>query len=584
MRSDCATAIAKLQSEFPGADFNASADERNIVTLTGECENYDTVLKIGKFAANQPGVKNVVNDLTVKGAEIKKFDYESPARIGRKLGVVKKTDIVIIGAGISGCAIARELSRYDIGILVVEKFEDVGAGATKANNGNIHAGNSVKPGTLKAKLNIEGNRLYTKWSEELGFELDRVGLMGIIDEEKYVPGLKPALAVANLNGVDGAEIIDGEKTKQLEPALIEMGIEPIAAIRFPSFGLVDPYEVAVALAENAVMNKAEFWFNATAAAIETENGRVKAVVTDKGIVETKIVINCAGVYSDEISALAGDKSFTIHPRKGVIAILDKNKKHIFNSVAEVINEKSIASKEGSGSESKGGGMCYTVEGNFLLGPSATEITDKEDLETTPEDLDYAMGRSKGDAGYGEIIRFFAGVRAPDYKEDFIIEASPVTEGFINCAAIQSPGLAAAPAIAKMVVDIVKEKIELLPDKDFNPIRKAPTKFRKLSRAEQDELIKKDPRYGKIVCRCETITEGEILDAIAGPVTPVSIDAIKRRARAGMGRCQGGFCQPRVLEILAQKLGREWIEINLREEGTNVLIKNNRTAEGNNEKN
>jgi glycerol-3-phosphate dehydrogenase len=330
------------------------------------------------------------------------------------------------------------------------------------------------------------------------------------------------------------------------------------------------------------MNGARFLFNCTVADILTEDGRVTGAVSSRGIIESSYIINCAGVYADEISAMAGDKCYTIHPRKGTIAILDKNRKPVYHSLAGVLDGG--AKKKTSG-ESKGGGMCRTPEWNVLLGPSATEVPDKDDLGSTPEDLAYAMGLAeKYGIGYGDIIRFFTGSRPADYKEDFFIELSPVTGGFINVGGIQSPGLAAAPAVAEMVEGIfveaaAKDGFPLERNPGFNPVREREKEFRHLSREEQDELIRRDPSYGRIICRCESVTEGEILAALRSPVPPASVDAVKRRTRAGMGRCQGGFCQPRVLELLAREMGTDLTAITLRGEGSNILVADTRPGAG-----
>jgi glycerol-3-phosphate dehydrogenase len=571
---------AALHVKFPDVRAECEADARGILTLRGECSDWEQWVAIGHWAAKQPGVKNVVSRMTVAGMEIPKKDYEPFKRRGLEIGPVDEADVLIIGAGISGCGIARELSKYKLNILVAEKSEDVATGATKANNGNIHPGHAVKPGTLKAKLNVKGNRMYTRWAEELGFELQRCGSMGAITHSAIMPGLEQALAVARANGVDGAEIVDGKKAYELEPGLKRRGVENVvAALWLPSMGLVESYKVAVALAENAAQNGARFLFNCTVADILREGGKVTGAVTNRGIIKAKYIINCAGVYADDISEMAGDACFTIHPRKGVIAILDKSKTPIFNGITEVYGIEAVTASQKKNENSKGGGMCHTPEGNILMGPSATEIPDKDDLSTTPEDLAYAMGRGNG-VGYGDVIRFFAGNRPADFTEDFVIGMSDITDGFINVGAIQSPGLAAAPAIAEMAEQILADSAAkrgepLQKNPSFNPIRKREAEFRLLDRAGQDALIKKNPAYGRIICRCESITEGEILDAIHSPVPPASIDAVKRRTRAGMGRCQGGFCQPRVLELLAREMGVEWVRVNLRGEGTNVLIEGNR---------
>ncbi|MDR2448281.1 MAG: NAD(P)/FAD-dependent oxidoreductase [Treponema sp.] len=567
-----------LKEALPDLDTELSIDERGILTMRGECASWDEVVVAGHLAAKPPEVKNVVNELSVRGKPAPRKDYGPYRERGVRAGRIDTVDVLVIGAGISGCAIARELSKYEVRVLVVEKDDDIASGATKANNGNIHPGHDVKPGTLKAKLNIRGNEMYTQWSRELGFEFQRCGLMGAVTDMRLRPLLEKAAEGALSMGVFGPQVIDGEEAKRLEPGFAEQGIALAAAIWLPSMGLVEPYKVASALAENAAVNGARFLFNCTVADILTKDGRVSGAVTSRGIIEACYVINCAGVYADEISAMAGDKRYTIHPRKGTIAILDKNRRPIYHSLAGVLGGS--AQKKGN-SESKGGGMCRTPEWNILMGPSATEVPDKEDLSSTPEDLAYAMSLGE-DYGIGnnDIIRFFTGNRPADYKEDFVIEASPVTRGFINVGGIQSPGLAAAPAIAEMVEGIfVKAATEdgfpLERKPRFNSIRKRETEFRHLSREGQDELIRREPAYGRVICRCETITEGEILAAMRSPVPPSSVDAVKRRTRAGMGRCQGGFCQSRVVELLARELGTEMTSITLRGEGTNILVADTR---------
>lgn len=572
-----------LEKAFPEVLVELSADDRGILTLKGECESWQQLVKIGHKAAKQPGVANVVNAMMVKGLTIPRKDYSAARAKGEALGEVATADVVIVGAGISGCGIARELAKYNLRILVVEMSDDVATGATKANNGNIHPGHAAKPGTLKAKLNVEGNRMYTAWAEELGFELQRCGAMGFITNGWLRPVLRYAYNKAVKNGVDGVEIVSGSRARQLEPGLDRNGLgEKVkAALWLPSMGLVEPYKVAVALAENAAENGVEFWFNCTVADVLVEGREVQGVVTSRGIVKTKTVINCAGVFADEISAMAGDESYTIHPRKGVIAILDKNNQPEYDCLGEHITMETVKLTL-SNTETKGGGMCRTPEWNTLMGPSATEGPDKEDLSATAKDLAYAMGRGDETIGYGDIIRFFAGNRPADYKEDFVIGMSPITKGFVNVGAIQSPGLAAAPAIARMVEGILMDAAQsngtpLVKKDNWQPRRAREVEFRHLSREEQDALIQKDPSFGKIICRCESITEGEILQAMRSPVPPASVDAVKRRTRAGMGRCQGGFCQPRVLELMAKETRQSWLDITLKGNETNILLKNNRTA-------
>ncbi|WP_283124355.1 FAD-dependent oxidoreductase [Angelakisella massiliensis] len=570
---------ALLRSEFPDERITAQIDERNIVTLSGECSTWAVLIQIGHAVAKVPGVRNVVSDMTAKGVEIPKKDYTPVVEEGRRIGEVDSADVVIVGAGVSGCGIARELARYNLKIVVVEKGDDVASGASKANNGDIHPGHAVKPGTLKAKLNVRGNRMYTQWAKDLGFELQRCGSLKVVTSEKLVPEIEKMYAVAVINGVDGARLVRGDEIAQIEPRLGEemekAGVKPVLGLWLPSFGLVEPYDVVVALAENAAENGVHFRLNCTVGDVLTENGQVTGVVTNQGIIRAKYVINCAGVYADEISEMAGDRCYTIHPRKGTIAILDKSAPPLYNALAGFATGNEVVLKKNV--ESKGGGMCRTPEFNILLGPSATEVPDKEDVETTAEDLRYAMSRNSNPyVGTGDIIKIFAGSRPADFKEDFVIEMSDKTHGFINVGAIQSPGLASAPAVAEMACGILLgdlQEHDAFPsvNMNFNPIRKRRVEFRHMTNEQRDELIRRDPRYGRIICRCEQITEGEILDAIHSPIVPGSIDAIKRRTRAGMGRCQGGFCQPRVLEILARELGKDPTEITLKGEGSNVLL-------------
>ncbi|MEG0377353.1 MAG: FAD-dependent oxidoreductase, partial [Eubacterium sp.] len=330
-----------IKKAFPDIAVKVSVDARKIVTVKGECGSWGEVVDIGHLIAKQEGVKNVVNELSVKGMDIPQKDYSMALKKGKEIGEIEAVDVVVIGAGISGCGIARELSKYKMDILVVEMASDVATGATKANNGNIHPGHAAKPGTLKAKLNVLGNKMYTKWAEELGFELQRCGSMGVISEKELFPALEAAYQVAAKNGVDGVALIDGQRALDIEPKLKTAGVEPLAALWLPSMGLVEPYEVAVALAENAADNGVRFLFNSTVADVLTEGREVNGIVTSKGIIKAKYVINCAGVYADEVSAMAGDKSYTIHPRKGTIAILDKNKEPEFNVITEIITLKRI---------------------------------------------------------------------------------------------------------------------------------------------------------------------------------------------------------------------------------------------------
>lgn len=568
----------KVKDKFPELNIEIRINERNIATVSGECETWEQLIDVGHFVAEDAKIKNVVSEMTVKGLTITPQDYASMAKEGRKKGIIQKTDVVIIGAGVIGCGIARELSKYDFHCIVVDKENDVSVGASKANNGNIHPGHAVKKGTLKHKLNILGNRMYDEWAKDLQFEFQRNGLMYIAWEEEYLPALKRRYTKGLENGVDGIRYISGEKAMAIEPELKKLDNPPIAAVWLPSLAHVEPYEVTIALAENAAENQVKFMLNTKVCDI-VHDGRIQAVVTSRGVIETKYVINAAGVYADDISRMAGDVSYTIHPRKGTIVLLDKAKTYPYKpQLGFVSNKLENRMMNVKNKESKGGGCCKTPEGNYLLGPSAKEVWNKEDTSCDAEGIAYALSccQHKG-VGEKDVIRSFAGVRAADFKEDFIIEKSEVTSGLIHVAGIQSPGLSAAPAIAKMVENILleemkKEGMSYKRKKNYQPYRPKRRVFRKLSLEEQNKLIKENPDYGQIVCRCEFITKGEILDAIDSPVVPTSVDAIKRRTRAGMGRCQGGFCLPVVLQILAQAQQQDCTEIDFTAKDTNILEK------------
>ena len=568
----------KVKDKFPELNIEIRINERNIATVSGECETWEQLIDVGHFVAEDAKIKNVVSEMTVKGLTITPQDYASMAKEGRKKGIIQKTDVVIIGAGVIGCGIARELSKYDFHCIVVDKENDVSVGASKANNGNIHPGHAVKKGTLKHKLNILGNRMYDEWAKDLQFEFQRNGLMYIAWEEEYLPALKRRYTKGLENGVDGIRYISGEEAMAIEPELKKLDNPPIAAVWLPSLAHVEPYEVTIALAENAAENQVKFMLNTKVCDI-VHDGRIQAVVTSRGVIETKYVINAAGVYADDISRMAGDVSYTIHPRKGRIVLLDKAKTYPYKpQLGFVSNKLENRMMNVKNKESKGGGCCKTPEGNYLLGPSAKEVWNKEDTSCDAEGIAYALSccQHKG-VGEKDVIRSFAGVRAADFKEDFIIEKSEVTSGLIHVAGIQSPGLSAAPAIAKMVENILleemkKEGMSYKRKKNYQPYRPKRRVFRKLSLEEQNKLIKENPDYGQIVCRCEFITKGEILDAIDSPVVPTSVDAIKRRTRAGMGRCQGGFCLPVVLQILAQAQQQDCTEIDFTAKDTNILEK------------
>ena len=458
-------------------------------------------------------------------------------------------DVAVVGAGVIGSLIARELSRYNIRIALVEKHNDMAMGTSKANSAIVHAGFDAKPGSLKAKLNVEGTALMPELCKTLSVPFKPIGSLVVAFSDEEVETLGELLERGNTNGVPGLEIYDAAKLREAEPNISD---NAKAALWAPSAGIVCPYELTIAAAENAVVNGAEFIRNFEVKKIDF-NGSEFALSNGKSEITAKYVINAAGVYCDEIAALIGDTSVHTMPRKGEYMLCDK-------SVGKLANHTIFQCPSKMG---KGILVTPTVDGNLLLGPSALDIENKEDVATTAGTLADVLEIAKKSVPClttREVITSFAGLRAHCDRDDFIIEPSEKNAQFINVAGIESPGLSSAPAIALHVKDMIIKALDCEEKSDFKPDREEPVRFRHMSNEERKALIEKNPAYGRIICRCETITEGEILDAIHAPAGARDVDGVKRRTRAGMGRCQGGFCGSKVVELLARELGVEINEI------------------------
>lgn len=450
-------------------------------------------------------------------------------------------DVTIIGGGVIGCAIARELSRYHLRVVLVEKECEVGFGTSKTNSGIIHGGHRASPDTLKGRLEWEGNQMWDRLCEELGFGFKRIGELTVARTEDQLPVLTQLLKYAEKKGVPGVELWDQERLRKEEPNL---STELIAAVYSPTTGVINPYEACFALIENARINGLELMVENPVLGI-ARSGDTLTVQTRKELIHTRFVINAAGVYADVIAEMAGVKTFSITPRKGEEYLLDKRLDGLVKRVIFPCPTKT----------SKGILVIPTFDGTIMVGPTAHEVEDREDFTTTMEGSDEVFSSVRTVApGISErdTIAEFAGLRAVADGEDFIIGPT-AQKGFINVAGIQSPGLTAAPAIARMVAEILgAEGLTLREKVDFTPGIPKPVRFALLPTDEQKRLVAEDPRYGRMVCRCEGITEREIIDSIhAGART---LDGIKFRVRAGMGRCQGGFCSWRCMELLSQELG------------------------------
>ena len=458
-------------------------------------------------------------------------------------------DVAVIGAGVIGSLIARELSRYSLKIALVEKCNDMAMGTSKANSAIVHAGFDAKPGSLKAKFNVEGTALMPELCKMLSVPFKPVGSLVVAFSDEEVETLGELLERGKTNGVPGLEIYDKAKLKEAEPFISD---EAKAALWAPSAGIVCPYELTIAAAENAVVNGAEFIRNFEVKKIDSDSNGFVISDGEKEIT-AKYIVNAAGVYCDEIAALIGDNSIHTTPRKGEYMLCDKSVGHLANHTIF-----QCPSKMG-----KGILVTPTVDGNLLLGPSAIDIDDKSDVTTLADTLAGVLETAKKSVPClttREVITSFAGLRAHCDRNDFIIEPSEKNAQFINVAGIESPGLSSAPAIAVYVKDMILSVLPAEEKEDFIASREEPVRFRHMSNEERKALIEKNPAYGRIICRCETITEGEILDAIHAPAGARDVDGVKRRTRAGMGRCQGGFCGSKVVELLARELGVEINEI------------------------
>lgn len=475
-------------------------------------------------------------------------------------------DVTIIGAGVIGSAIARELSKYRVNACVIEREEDVCNGTSKANSAIIHAGFDATPGTLKAKLNVRGNFLMDKLSEELDIPFKRNGSLVVCTKEQDRSGLEKLLEKGFENGVPALRIIEREELMGMEPNLSD---DVTCALFAPTGGIVCPFHMTMAFAENAYTNGVKFFLNTQVTNIKkAENGyKIYTVHTDTGeeeLFESKIVINAAGVYADVLNNMVSEKKLHITARKGEYCLLDKDAgTHVSHTVFQ------LPSKMG-----KGVLVSPTIHGNLLVGPTAVNIENKEAVNTTAAglgSLGATAARSVKNIPMRQVITSFAGLRAHEDNDDFVIGEAVDAKGFINAAGIESPGLSSAPAIAEMIADIVKGILSLERNPEFTGTRKGILRPDTLTPEDRNRLIKEHPEYGNIICRCEMITEGEILDAIHRPLGARSLDGVKRRTRAGMGRCQAGFCSPRTMEILEREVPMRMFDITKNGVGSNIIV-------------
>ncbi len=468
-------------------------------------------------------------------------------------------DVTIIGCGVIGASLAYTLSRYQLRVLVLEKENDVAMGTTKANSAVVHAGYDPAHGTLMAKLNVRGSAMMEELCRKLSVKYKRTGSFVLAFDEAQRAHLEKMLENGNKNGVPGLQLLSGEEAREMEPGLSE---NVCAALYAPSAAIIDPWGLCIAEAETAVRNGVELKLRSVVTGMEDQGNSV-LLHTSTGDYETRFVVNCAGGWGHEISAMTGECEWQAHPSRGEYYLLDKSSGSL---VSRVIFQCPTAA-------GKGVLVAPTVHGNLIVGPNAHDVQGPLNRETTLSGMDEVAEvshKSVPGIDFRQSIRNFAGVRANTSEADFIIRPAKNMPNLLHLAGIKSPGLSAAPAIAEYAAELLQGMgLSLEEKQDWDGTREQ-IRFKELSDAEKAELVKKDPRYGRVICRCETITEGEIVAAIHSPIPPCSVDGIKRRAGAGMGRCQGGFCGPRVVDILSRELGVSPLDIRQDGDGTYIL--------------
>ncbi len=543
----------RLDEKFPGIKVR---EEDGCRFVTGELDDWDKIVKACSMCVSKDKNVHVVNDIVFTG------NTDAPMRVPAQTDTTldgKRPDVLVIGGGISGATILRELSRWNVDALLVEKEADLAMHASGRNDGEIHPGVDLAKGSLKQHYVLLGNQMFPALSDALDVPFDRCGQYACFTQNA-LKGFVTLYALKRkyIDGCKETYIISGKKLRKKEPNLNK---DFKFALYNPTAGCICPYGLTIACAENAVQNGAKVSLNTAVLGMTVENGKITSVQTNKGTLYPHIVINAAGVFSEEIAKMANDRFYSIHPRRGTNSILDRKAGSLLSGIA------SVKVLELNSGHTKGGGLLHTVHGNILAGPDAVETNEKENFATTPESINTVFTKQKvtaPDLTERDIITYFTGVRAPDFEEDFVIEKGRKTKNLIHCAAIQSPGLTTAPAVARdvarMAIDILQAEKLVLRNEKFTPCRKAPPRLAEMPVSQRNRMIKENPDYGEIVCRCEEISKGEIIDALNAPICVPTVDGIKKRVRPGMGRCQGGFCSPIVAQIIAEHQGIKLEEV------------------------
>lgn len=537
----------KVQKKY-GRTVFVNYQNKSIV-VSGKLDTWDKIVGACSMCVQKDRRIHVVNDIVLEGVEMPKMRV--PAIQDEALEGAKP-DVLIIGGGISGTSIARELSKWKLDILLVEKEADLALQASGRNDGEVHPGVDLNKGSLKQHYVLLGNQMYPRICRELDVPFQKCGqYVGFRDRSSYPLVKAYAWQRRHVCGVSDTRVISKEMLRKREPGL---NPEFEFALYNPSAGCVCPYGLTIAYGENAVQNGAKVSLNTAVFGMKVEDGKILSVQTNRGEIYPKLVINAAGVFAEEIAKMAKDRFYSIHPRRGTNSILDKKAGTLVHSIA------SIKTLRATGGHTKGGGILHTVHDNLLVGPDAVETYEKENFATSMESIDRVFEKQVQTAGElkrSDVITYFTGVRAPTFEEDFVIERGRRTKNLIHCAGIQSPGLTTAPAVAldieKMAVQMLRKTQPVERNENYNPIRKGVPRLREMEPEERSRMIRENPDYGVMICRCEEISKGEILDALRSPIPVPTIDGVKKRVRPGMGRCQGGFCMPLVAKIISEEM-------------------------------
>ena len=522
--------------------------ENHSIVLSGTLKSWDDIVGACSMCVSKDRTVHVVNDIVLEGVTMPAMRCPSVADSTLEGA---SPDVLIIGGGISGASIARELTKWKLDILLVEKEADLAVQASGRNDGEVHPGVDLNKGSIKQSYVRKANQMYDRVCKELNVPFKRCGQYVGFTDKKIYPFIKAyAWQRKHVCGIADTRVIRKEELRKKEPNL---NPDFAFALYNPDAGCVCPYGLTIAYGENAVQNGAKVSLNTVVLDMEVVNGQIKSVRTNRGTIYPKIVVNAAGTFAEDIAKLADDRFYSIHPRRGTNSILDKKSGALVQSIT---SWKTLKKTTG---HTKGGGILHTVHDNLLVGPNAVETYEKENFATEQKSIDEVFKKQQltaKDLKKSDVITYFTGVRAATFEEDFIIEKGRKTKNLIHCAGIQSPGLTTAPAVAldieKMAVDMLRELGSVEKNEAFDPVRRGIPVLRDMSDEDRDALIRENPDYGVIICRCEEVSKGEILDALRSPIPVPTIDGVKKRVRPGMGRCQGGFCMPLVAKIISEE--------------------------------